>query len=65
MVVLNRCGDCVNVTPVTRFHTLDIHGNPTLGECPYWTDGRCTILSWMSECEHYKRRVEVYEEKGK
>lgn len=34
----NRCGDCANITPVMEpHHLLNIHGEPTLGTCPYWT----------------------------
>lgn len=49
------CGDCANVTPVMEpHHLLDIHGNPTLGTCPYWTESRCVLLSWRSECKNFK-----------
>lgn len=51
----HRCGDCANCVPVTDFHTLTVHGKrPTLGTCPYWTDSRCVLLSWKSDCKHFK-----------
>ena len=57
-IILNRCGDCANVTPVTdKFHLLSIKGEPTVGTCPYWTESRCTLLSWESNCKHFKKRV--------
>lgn len=49
------CGDCANLTPIDKFTTLTVHGRrPTLGTCPYWTQSRCTLLSWRSTCEHFK-----------
>ena len=39
------CGECANVTIVTRFHTLSVKGEPTMGECPEWTSSRCVLLS--------------------
>ena len=54
-VSLHRCGDCANVTPVLdRFHLLDLRGNPIMGTCPFWTDSRSTLLSWLSNCPHFK-----------
>lgn len=57
-VELHRCGECANITPVTRFHTLNVYGEPTLGTCPYWKESKCVLMSWMSECRHYKRRIQ-------
>ena len=55
--VLHRCGDCANITPVTEpRQLLSIDGKPTLGTCPYWTESRCTLLSWKSECEHFREK---------
>lgn len=52
---LHRCGDCANCVPVTDFHTLTVHGKrPTLGTCPYWKGSRCVLLSWKSDCKHFK-----------
>lgn len=56
-VEMHRCGECANITPVTRFHTLNIYGEPTLGTCPYWIESRCTLLSWLSACEHFRQKV--------
>ena len=28
------CRECARCIPVTRFHTLSVTGQPTLGECP-------------------------------
>ena len=40
------CRDCVHVTIDTKFNTLSLKGEPTLGRCPYYTDGRyCVLLS--------------------
>jgi len=55
---LHRCGDCANVTPVTdKHHLLDLKGNPTMGTCPYWRESRCTLLSWLSNCKHFKQKM--------
>lgn len=32
--VRHYCRECVRCTPVTRFETLSVTGEPTLGECP-------------------------------
>ena len=57
---LYKCGDCAHCEPVTTFHTLTVHGRkPTLGICPYWTQSRCTLLSWKSYCEHFKPKNDV------
>lgn len=56
-VTLVCCGECGNVTLVTEFHTLTVHGRePTLGRCPYWTESRSLLLSQKIECKHYKTR---------
>lgn len=57
-VELHRCGDCANCTPVTApHHLLNIHGEPTLGTCPNWTESRCVLLSWRSACTFFKPRA--------
>lgn len=54
---LRKCGDCANVTEVWEPHQLlSLEGKPTLGTCPYWTESRCTLLSWRSFCIHFKPR---------
>lgn len=56
-VTLVCCGECGNVTLVTEFHTLTVHGRePTLGRCPYWTESRSLLLSQKIACKHYKTR---------
>ena len=53
--LLRRCGDCDNVTEVLEpKNLLSLEGKPTLGTCPYWTESRCTLLSWKSYCKHFK-----------
>ena len=45
------CYECANVTPVTRFNTMSVHGKmPTLGTCPYWKQSRCVLMS-QEACE--------------
>lgn len=52
---LHRCGDCANVTEVLEpSQLLSLEGKPTLGTCPYWKQSRCTLLSWRSDCKHFK-----------
>lgn len=51
----HKCGDCANVTEVLEPHQLlSLDGRPTLGTCPFWTLSRCTLLSWKSDCIHFK-----------
>ena len=51
----HKCGDCANVTEVWEPHQLlSLEGKPTLGTCPYWKESRCTLLSWRSDCAHFK-----------
>lgn len=51
----HRCGDCDNVTEVWEpSNLLSLKGEPTLGTCPWWKQSRCTLLSWVSNCEHFK-----------
>lgn len=54
--VQHRCRECANVSIVTRFHTLNINGDPTLGECPYWTASRCVLLSQRACVEHFRMK---------
>jgi len=50
------CRDCAWQIPVLRFTTLTVHGRqPTLGECPHWTDSRCVLLSQRA-CEKFKMK---------
>ena len=52
---LHKCGDCANVKEVLwPKQLLSIEGRPILGMCPYWTLSRCTLLSWKSDCKHFK-----------
>lgn len=54
---LHKCGDCANVTEVWEPHQLlSLDGRPTLGTCPYWKESRCTLLSWKSDCKHFKQK---------
>lgn len=55
-VVTHKCGECANVTLVTIFHTLSIKGEPTMGECPYWTQSKCVLLSQKACQDHFKKR---------
>lgn len=43
-------------TTTTLHRLLSIRGEPTMGTCPYWTQSRCTLLSWLSDCPHFKQR---------
>ena len=59
LAAIGRCGECEHCTPVKKFHTLNINGEPTLGTCPYWMDSRCVLLS-QKGCElHFKKKIEV------
>lgn len=55
----HRCGDCECVEPVIApSHLLSVDGRPTLGTCPFWTESRCVLLSWRSECKHFKPKAD-------
>ena len=47
------CGKCANCTPLTEPEKLSVRGEPILGRCPYWTQSKSTLLSWMMKCKHY------------
>lgn len=50
------CRECKHVEFVTKFQTLSLEGKPTLGRCPYYTNGKwCVILSQKS-CEHFIKK---------
>lgn len=55
---IGRCGECEHCTPVTRFHTLNVHGEPTIGTCPYWMESKCVLLSQKGCERHFKQRTE-------
>lgn len=54
-VSAHYCRECDHVTPVTEFHTLSLKGEPTLGECPYWNQSKCVLLSQKACVEHFKK----------
>lgn len=53
------CRDCVHVTADTKFNTLSLKGEPTLGRCPYYTDGQYCVLLSQKSCEHFKKKIKV------
>ena len=53
------CRDCANVTIETKFNTLSLKGEPTLGRCPYYTDGKYCVLLSQKSCEHFKNKIRV------
>lgn len=55
-----KCGECGNVTEVTRFHTLTIKDRkPTLGKCPFYKDGVfCVLLSSPACKEHFTPKTD-------
>ena len=50
--VTTFCRDCRHARPVTRFHTLDIKGRPTMAECQYSPE-RCRLLSEKACRTHF------------
>ena len=53
--VKHYCYECENVTPVTRFNTMSVHGRmPTLGTCPYWKKSRCVLMSQEACATNFK-----------
>ena len=48
------CGDCAHVNVVTEQHTMSVFGNPTLGRCSYYTEGKYCVLLSQAGCEHFK-----------
>lgn len=47
-----RCGECALGEVYTAFHTLSIHGKPTMKTCPYSEYKR--LLSEKACVEHFK-----------
>lgn len=52
----NVCRDCANVTIETKFRTLSVTGEPTLGRCPYYKESKFCVLLSQKICEHFKKR---------
>lgn len=57
--VQHVCRDCVHVTIDTKFNTLSLKGEPTLGRCPYYTDGKYCVLLSQKSCENFKNKIKV------
>lgn len=55
-----RCGECGNVTEVTRFHTLTVKDRkPTMGRCPHYMNGEFSVLLSAPACkEHFVLRAD-------
>lgn len=51
-----KCGDCANVEVVTKHHTMSITGKPTLGRCPFYTNGEFCVLLSQPSCENFKNK---------
>ena len=52
----HTCGECAECEPVTKFHTLSVHGRkPTMGSCPY--EEFCVLLSQRVCKEHFKEKI--------
>lgn len=49
-----KCGECANCTPVTKFRTLSIKGEPTMGRCP--KEKHCVLLS-QEGCREWQKRT--------
>ena len=52
LTMVRFCRDCKHARPVTRFHTLDIQGKPTIAECQYSPE-RCRLLSEKACRTHF------------
>ncbi len=57
--VQHVCRDCVHVTFETKFNTISLKGEPTLGRCPYYTDGKFCVLLSQKSCEHFKKKSTI------
>lgn len=53
------CRECVHVTIETKFSTLSLKGEPTLGRCPYYTGGKYCVLLSQKSCGHFKNKIRV------
>ena len=52
---VHLCRECKHVVEVIRFNTLSVHDRkPTLGECPYWSESRCVLLSQQA-CKFFEK----------
>lgn len=51
--VKTTCGMCKRVTPVMKQYTLSLEGKPTLGRCPYYENGKWSVLLSQKSCEHF------------
>lgn len=46
------CRDCAHCTVYDNPKSFSIHGTPTLGTCPYWTESKCVLLSQFA-CDNF------------
>ena len=53
------CRDCALVTYVTKWETLSLKGEPTLGTCPYQD---VKVLLSLRGCPHWKEKDSVNKE---
>jgi len=51
----HHCRDCAKVEIVTKFNTLSLKGEPTLGRCPHVTN-RSVLLS-EDACKNYQTKT--------
>ena len=49
-VVVHKCRECAKVEIVTKFSTLSLKGEPTLGRCPH--EKYCVILNHKA-CDNF------------
>ena len=53
---VHKCMECEFCKEEMAFHTLSLKGEPTLGRCPYYTNGKFCVLLRQKSCKHFKLR---------
>lgn len=51
---VHYCKECAFCEVETKFETLSLKGEPTLGRCPYYTNKRFCVLLSQSACNKFK-----------
>lgn len=50
----HMCGECSFCEVETKFETLSLKGEPTLGRCPYYINKRFCVLLSQKACDKFK-----------
>lgn len=52
--ITNHCRECAFCEVETKFETLSLKGEPTLGRCPHYTNKEFCVLLKQRACDKFK-----------